>query len=349
MSSAPVVIFRSSSRLLYFTEFALALALAAVLDRLFAAGASGKAKFATGIAIALLGMHVFDLGHHAMAYVRVMPLPLVPPGLLDPFLPAVGPDERVAIDHAMLAEFNRSRDDVGFYDPLMPAHTYQALMALAGYKDLPSTELFDGSSLNGAALEQLGVKLVLTPRDKPEMRLVRRISTWKLYLANDPVPRATFVSGDRVRYLADAEILEALRTGGFDLRNGMLLPSDGPAPGSRVAESSDRSAGVASRLTLRRASSDDVSIDVETPVAGFARLSESWDAGWSAFLDGRPAELVRAEGFLMAVRVPQGAHVVRFVYATPGRAAGAAASIVSLCALAGLLIGKRGVSPFPAT
>ena len=349
MSSAPVVIFRSSSRLLYFTEFALALALAAVVDRLFAAGASGKAKFATGIAIALLAVHAIDLGHHAKAYVRLMPLPRVPPGLLDPFLSSVGPDDRVAIDHTIPAEFNRTRDDVGFYDSLMPAHTYQALMALAGHKDLPSTELFDGSSINGAALEQLGVKLVLTQRDKPEMQLVRKISTWKVYLAHDPVPRATFVAGDRVRYLPDAEILETLRTRGLDLRSGMLLPSGGDAPQATASQSSDGAAGVEPRLMLRRTSSDELSIAVETPVAGFVRLTESWDAGWHAFLDDQPIELVRAEGFLMSVRVPRGAHVVHLVYVTPGRGAGAAASVISLIVLAGLLVGKRGLSPSRAT
>lgn len=52
--------------------------------------------------------------------------------------------------------------------------------------------------------------------------------------------------------------------------------------------------------------------------------------GWSATVDGRPAQIYRAYGLLRAVRVPDGRSVVRMTYTAPGWVAGAAISSVAL-------------------
>jgi hypothetical protein len=45
---------------------------------------------------------------------------------------------------------------------------------------------------------------------------------------------------------------------------------------------------------------------------------ETWFAGWSARLDGRPTAVRRIDGLYQAVSVPAGSHHVTFSFAPPG-------------------------------
>ena len=82
--------------------------------------------------------------------------------------------------------------------------------------------------------------------------------------------------------------------------------------------------------------------------SGFLVFAERWDPGWSAFVDGRPAPLVRAYGLVLGVPVPEGKHRVVVRYAPPGFAAGVVASgsaAVLLAALAMLEAWRRRARP----
>jgi hypothetical protein len=335
VSALPVVVLRSPARLLYIVEFALALGLGAALDH-------ARSRLGLPLIALLIGAHVVDLARHDMAFVRLMPLPLSQQPTLEPFLPSLQPGERVAIDHTVTAEFNRTVDDAGFYDSLMPGPTYRALMALEGYKETPSTENFDAGALSGAVLEQLGVRLVLTTSDRNDMPLVRSLGAFNIFAAKNPVPRATFVPDALVRHVTEAELLDGFRTRGLDLRRELLLDADGPVPAA-----TDRSGFASVQETLPtylRSSSDEAKVSVQAPAAGFVRLTESWDPGWRARLDGNPAEVVRADGFLMAVHLPAGSHEITFRYETPGKWLGLAGSAASLVLLLALARGGRASS-----
>lgn len=52
--------------------------------------------------------------------------------------------------------------------------------------------------------------------------------------------------------------------------------------------------------------------------------------GWTAQVDGTPAEIVTANVGFMAVRVPSGTHTITFTYKTPGLSTGVLISIVAL-------------------
>lgn len=47
-------------------------------------------------------------------------------------------------------------------------------------------------------------------------------------------------------------------------------------------------------------------------------FSVPWDKGWSAAVNGEPAEIVKANVGFMAVQVPAGQNTIRFTYRTPG-------------------------------
>ena len=47
-----------------------------------------------------------------------------------------------------------------------------------------------------------------------------------------------------------------------------------------------------------------------------------YDEGWSATVDGEPAQIEKVNVGFMAVRVPEGEHTIRFDYNTPGLSTG---------------------------
>ena len=59
---------------------------------------------------------------------------------------------------------------------------------------------------------------------------------------------------------------------------------------------------------------------------------ETWLAGWSAQIDGRPMTIRRVEGLFQAVTVPAGSHVITFSFTPPGMG-WALAGMLAGCAL----------------
>ena len=94
-------------------------------------------------------------------------------------------------------------------------------------------------------------------------------------------------------------------------------------------------------VTYERASSDLIALKIRTNQAGFLRVIESFDPGWSAHVDGVPAPVLPADDFAIAIRLDPGAHEVRLQYATPGARTGAAISLVSLLLLVPLVTCHR--------
>ncbi|MBN2058660.1 MAG: YfhO family protein [Candidatus Saganbacteria bacterium] len=65
-------------------------------------------------------------------------------------------------------------------------------------------------------------------------------------------------------------------------------------------------------------------------------LSEAYYPGWQAFVDGKEAEIQRANDFFRSVRLPRGSHTVRFVYLPLSFRLG---GLISLLTVLGLLAG----------
>jgi hypothetical protein len=86
-----------------------------------------------------------------------------------------------------------------------------------------------------------------------------------------------------------------------------------------------------------RISNDEIQVDVQTTVPGYLRVLESSDLGWRATVDDQPAELLLADGFVMAVPLAPGSHVVRLYYSTPAALTGLALSALGALDLAALV------------
>ena len=86
---------------------------------------------------------------------------------------------------------------------------------------------------------------------------------------------------------------------------------------------------------------------IETAANGNAMLvlNDSWDAGWTAYVDGAKQPVLRANYAFRGVVVPEGEHTVVLSYRPRAFLIGLAFSAVSLCALliVFLVIGARAL------
>jgi hypothetical protein len=105
---------------------------------------------------------------------------------------------------------------------------------------------------------------------------------------------------------------------GFDPAGRAVLESD---PG--IAASATGAEGTAAYAETEP---EDVRVHVDAPTPSIVLVRTSWDAGWSATVDGRPAPVLPVDGFLQGVPVTAGAHEVRLTYRDPSIGRGLAAS-----------------------
>jgi hypothetical protein len=136
------------------------------------------------------------------------------------------------------------------------------------------------------------------------------------------LPRARYVPRARVIETANG-LLNILASGSVDPRRLLLLeqmPSDGFL-GSDEAAQGD--------VAIESARSEELVISVTASREGFLVLSDQHFPGWSAQINGRPVEILRANYAFRAVHVPGGASTVVFRYAPASAVVGAAVSLVA--------------------
>ena len=150
----------------------------------------------------------------------------------------------------------------------------------------------------------------------------------------DVAPRVAIVPDARLVPDLDQQV-DALFQPGWDNRTTVLVermpnPSGdaGPAvpPFARiVADTSNRvvvAAGAAAK-------------------GGYLVLLDSYSPDWQVSVDGRPADMVQANGLFRAVRLVPGRHLVAFVYRPRALVWGAAVSGTALTVVLGFLVWPR--------
>lgn len=120
-------------------------------------------------------------------------------------------------------------------------------------------------------------------------------------------PRVFLASAYAVK-TGEQEILDALFSEDINRRETIILEKK---PGFDPAEG----AGTATISSYRQA---EVKIAVNTTAPKLLFLSDVYDDGWRASVDGKETEIYRADFNFRAVAVPEGAHAVRMWYAPPG-------------------------------
>jgi hypothetical protein len=120
----------------------------------------------------------------------------------------------------------------------------------------------------------------------------------------DPLPRAYYVS--RAVQADGAEAAAWLVSTAFDPRREVIL-AESTATATDTLECSGA-------VTIERLTTDSVRIAAETACPGYVVLSDAYDPGWSARVDGRWAPLLRANLAFRAVPVEAGRHAIEMRY-----------------------------------
>jgi hypothetical protein len=153
----------------------------------------------------------------------------------------------------------------------------------------------------------------------------------RLYRVRDPLPRA-YAVGRAVPAVGE-EALRVLESPEFDPREAVVVAGGAPVREPSAAEPFD---GRVTRLDL---APDRVRLEAELSRAGYVVLVDSWDPGWQATVDGRPAPVLRANVAFRAVPVPAGRHAIEQRYRPRSVSRGLLISLASLAVA--LTLGRR--------
>jgi hypothetical protein len=143
----------------------------------------------------------------------------------------------------------------------------------------------------------------------------------RAYLVCDPeVVGSAEAAWDRLAGNPDTMVL----TVGSEVSIGSENTCQGDSPGKAVVTSYEP---------------ERVSVEVDVQGSGvYLVLLDAWYPGWEARVDGRSADIHRANGLFRAVSVPEGTHTVEFVYRSSPLILGGIISLISLLGIAGILV-----------
>ena len=105
---------------------------------------------------------------------------------------------------------------------------------------------------------------------------------------------------------SSSEALTSALAPGFDPSAQAVLETE---PG--LAPETGAATGTA---TVSHASAESIVVEVAAPSPSIAVVRTSFDDGWTATLDGEPAQVLPTDGFLQGVAVPEGSHTLELTY-----------------------------------
>jgi hypothetical protein len=168
----------------------------------------------------------------------------------------------------------------------------------------------------------MGVRYLVVPTGVeavPDGRVVASADDYDLVQVYGWEPRVSVVhSWTQVDRPADA--LNGVLDPGFDPGRTAYVEQD---PG--IAAAPDAAPGSA---VYRETTPEDVRITVTTADPALVVVRNSYDGGWSATVDGRPAPLLATDYLIQGVPVPAGTHEIRLVYRDDEIIGGATAGLV---------------------
>jgi hypothetical protein len=211
------------------------------------------------------------------------------------------------------ASLTHSLENTLGYNPIRLALYSQAVGA-EDHVGLPDQRRFSAlfPSYRSTLANLLGLRFIVTgapietidTRLKGDLPLVARTTDGFIYENLDALPRVLFATAARAadftRLIADGAWPQA------DLRSTVLLER---LPGADVPK--PKRPGTARILSYRNT---EVLVETDSPDGGILVLNDLWHPWWFAEVDGRPAELLRANVLFRAVAVPPARHTVRFIF-----------------------------------
>ena len=202
--------------------------------------------------------------------------------------------------------------DISAYSPLVLNSYYKLLGDLGCVDDSvgrlePSLDSLD-ESFN--LLSLLNVKYILARKDINDSRLelVYRDEQINVYKNEESLPRAFFVSDYKV-INNEEQALELLKSKNFSPKDVVVL-DEKPVGLGEISTGTHDSAVI----EIRKYSPQEIILNVTTPSSGILVFSDLFYPGWEASVDREETKIMKANTALRAVVVPEGKHIVKFVY-----------------------------------
>ena len=159
----------------------------------------------------------------------------------------------------------------------------------------------------------------------------------RLFEVPDALPRAFVADGHEIAAGPGNALRRALERPESPRRVVLEAKSAGNMR-SAAGEASGRSHG---RIVAATWEAERVRLIVRSARSGTLVLLDRWYPGWTATVDGEPAEVLRANGVFRAVRIPAGQSDVEFRYAPVSLAIGGLSSALGLAGCLGLFWWSR--------
>jgi hypothetical protein len=207
--------------------------------------------------------------------------------------------------------------DIRGYDTLILKHFTEYWSLMEPPQGLPYSKLQriqESSTLDSPFLDLLGVRYLLSDSPFPSSRwqLVYDDEI-KIYRNDGTMPRA-FVVFDAVEARDAETALEAMRARGYDPTRTVVVEDVG-ANGRSPLRFIDASRSLLPAQVLSY-TANRVEIEAMLPAPGYLVLTDTYTPQWHAEVDGRQAEMLRADVAFRAVSLPAGTHRVVFRYGT---------------------------------
>lgn len=207
------------------------------------------------------------------------------------------------------------------YNPLRIGTVSRALGAgdtIAGPDQREFSPLFP--SYRSRLADLLGLRFIATPvpiekidpdLQRGDLNLIARTSDAYIYENPDALPRVMIASSWQ-----RADFSKMMITGQwpkFDPRQTVLLEHGVASAGEKATDLPDSILNEQSAIIFTYENTV-VEIEVETDRPGLLVLNDAWHPWWTAEVDGKETEVLRANVLFRAVEVPAGRHFVRFEF-----------------------------------
>jgi len=206
--------------------------------------------------------------------------------------------------------------DAQGYNPFQVERYVRFIEALNGTEQDYHETIILPTGLDSPLLDPLNVRYIVVPSAVPSGRpdllhLSQRYPSVyddgvvRVLERPDAFPRAWIVHD--VRQLGPNESLTTIAGGGVDLLATAIVESSAPALSPPADAANDL-------VAVETYKDDRITLQTTTDTAGLLVLSEVYDPGWRAYVDGESVGVLRADYLFRGVAIPAGSHSVELRY-----------------------------------